>query len=188
MTKIFARSIAYAPPLLMLAACGSGQPDAAGGMGGPPGSGPPPLVEAITLRAQSVPNIIELPGRIEAVRTAEVRARADGIIERRLYQEGTDVRALSQSLAPPRADRTAVVLARTGAALGLRRRATVTASGVPGPDGSTGWDRLEVRFGWTRDLVEELLGYADAVVAESPEEVRREIVERLTGAVTGERP
>ena len=42
-------------------------------------------------RAQDVPNIVELPGRIEAVRTAEVRARADGIIERRLYQEGTDV-------------------------------------------------------------------------------------------------
>jgi proteasome accessory factor B len=102
--------------------------------------------------------------------------------------EGTDVRALSQSLAPPRADRTAVVLARTGAALGLRRSATVTAAGVPGPDGSSDWDRLEIRFGWTRDLVEELLGYADAVVAESPDEVRREIVERLTGAVTGERP
>jgi membrane fusion protein (multidrug efflux system) len=40
-----------------------------------------------------VPNVIELPGRIEAVRTAEVRARTDGIIERRLYTEGTDVGA-----------------------------------------------------------------------------------------------
>jgi len=42
--------------------------------------------------AGSVPNIVELPGRIEAVRSAEVRARTDGIISRRLYQEGTDVR------------------------------------------------------------------------------------------------
>lgn len=40
-----------------------------------------------------MPNIIELPGRIQAVRTAEVRARTDGIVERRLYEEGTNVRA-----------------------------------------------------------------------------------------------
>ena len=38
-----------------------------------------------------MPNIIELPGRIEAIRTAEVRARTDGIVEARLYREGTDV-------------------------------------------------------------------------------------------------
>lgn len=79
---------------LALAACGGGDAQqGGGGPGGPPGSGPPPLVEAITVRAQTIPNIVELPGRIEAVRTAEVRARADGIIERRLYQEGTDVAA-----------------------------------------------------------------------------------------------
>ncbi|MFD1787163.1 efflux RND transporter periplasmic adaptor subunit [Sphingomonas floccifaciens] len=81
---------------LALAACGSGG-DAppgggmpGGGAGGPP---PPTLVEAITVQTQTVPNIVELPGRIEAVRTAEVRARADGIIERRLFTEGADVRA-----------------------------------------------------------------------------------------------
>jgi membrane fusion protein (multidrug efflux system) len=51
------------------------------------------MVTAITLQAEAVPNVIELPGRIEAVRTAEVRARTDGIIERRLYTEGTDVGA-----------------------------------------------------------------------------------------------
>jgi membrane fusion protein (multidrug efflux system) len=40
-----------------------------------------------------VPNVIALPGRIEAVRIAEVRARVDGIVEKRLYREGSDVRA-----------------------------------------------------------------------------------------------
>lgn len=54
---------------------------------------PAPMVTAITLQAEAVPNVVELPGRIEAVRTAEVRARTDGIIERRLYTEGTDVGA-----------------------------------------------------------------------------------------------
>jgi len=81
--------------LLALAACGGGGAEAPGGMpGGAPGGAPPPtLVEAVTVQPQTVPNIVELPGRIEAVRMAEVRARADGIVERRLYTEGADVSA-----------------------------------------------------------------------------------------------
>ncbi len=35
----------------------------------------------------------ELPGRTSAFRVAEVRARVDGIVQRRLYAEGADVRA-----------------------------------------------------------------------------------------------
>lgn len=54
---------------------------------------PPPIVLVTTVTAASIPKIIELPGRIEAIRTAEIRARVDGIVERRLYQEGTDVPA-----------------------------------------------------------------------------------------------
>lgn len=77
----------------LLAACGGGQSEQ-GAAGGPPGAGGAPvLVDAITVRTTMVPNIVELPGRIEAVRTSEVRARADGIIERRLFTEGSDVRA-----------------------------------------------------------------------------------------------
>ncbi len=53
---------------------------------------PAPVVDVVTVTTGSVPNIVELPGRIEAVRSAEVRARTDGIVSRRLYQEGTDVR------------------------------------------------------------------------------------------------
>lgn len=54
---------------------------------------PPTTVLVISAAASPVSNVVELPGRIEAVRTAEVRARVDGIVERRLYQEGTDVPA-----------------------------------------------------------------------------------------------
>ena len=46
-----------------------------------------------------------------------------------------------QSLAPRQPDRTAVVLARPGAANGLRRRAEVSATGVTGPDGTLGLGR-----------------------------------------------
>jgi membrane fusion protein (multidrug efflux system) len=70
-------------PIAFLGACTQGAPPAP----------PPPEVEIITVRAQSVPNVIELPGRVQAIRTAEVRARVDGIVQRRLYEEGSDVRA-----------------------------------------------------------------------------------------------
>ena len=53
---------------------------------------PPPLVVVEALKGQSIPSITELPGRIEAMRTAEVRARVDGIVQKRLYEEGSDVR------------------------------------------------------------------------------------------------
>ncbi|WP_233870468.1 efflux RND transporter periplasmic adaptor subunit [Paraburkholderia adhaesiva] len=55
---------------------------------------PPPLpVLVTTVSSESIPKVVELPGRIEAIRTAEIRARVDGIVERRLYEEGTDVPA-----------------------------------------------------------------------------------------------
>ncbi|MEL7730734.1 efflux RND transporter periplasmic adaptor subunit [Citromicrobium bathyomarinum] len=50
-------------------------------------------VKAITVASQTIPNVIELPGRVEPVRTAEVRARVTGIVQERLYEEGTDIRA-----------------------------------------------------------------------------------------------
>jgi membrane fusion protein, multidrug efflux system len=58
-----------------------------------PPAPPPPQVDVIMVRLQPVANIVELPGRVAAIRTAEVRARVDGIVERRLFAEGSDVRA-----------------------------------------------------------------------------------------------
>jgi membrane fusion protein (multidrug efflux system) len=71
---------------LVLAACGDRQDVPAAAM-------PPVPVLVETVAASNVPDVVELPGRIEAVRTAEIRARVDGIVERTLYQEGTDLRA-----------------------------------------------------------------------------------------------
>ncbi|RQH05785.1 efflux RND transporter periplasmic adaptor subunit [Paraburkholderia dinghuensis] len=59
----------------------------------PAASAPPLPVLVTTVNTESIPKIVELPGRIEAIRTAEIRARVDGIVERRLYEEGTDVPA-----------------------------------------------------------------------------------------------
>jgi len=58
---------------------------AAGGM-------PPAQVGVVTVQFQSVPVISELPGRLEAVRTAQVRARVPGILQKRLFEEGSDVK------------------------------------------------------------------------------------------------
>lgn len=56
-------------------------------------SPPPTPVKVLTVGRSSAANAIELPGRVEAVRSAQVRARVDGIVLRRLYQEGSDVAA-----------------------------------------------------------------------------------------------
>ncbi|MCP3719256.1 efflux RND transporter periplasmic adaptor subunit [Paraburkholderia sp. CNPSo 3281] len=74
--------------MLLLAGNGCRDRQAQGGA-----APPPPSVLVETVAAQSIPREIELPGRIEAIRSAEVRARVDGIVERRLFEEGTDVRA-----------------------------------------------------------------------------------------------
>jgi membrane fusion protein (multidrug efflux system) len=76
--------------LVVLAACGCGKeaPPAAQGAQ----AAPAPDVEVITARPERVANTIEVPGRLQAVRIAEVRARVNGIVERRLYDEGTDVK------------------------------------------------------------------------------------------------
>src|SRR5687768_6576723 len=58
-----------------------------------PPAPPPPEVRIVTVRPQPVANVIDLPGRVQAVRTAEVRARVDGIVQRRLYRAGSDVGA-----------------------------------------------------------------------------------------------
>lgn len=59
-------------------------------------SSPLPTVEVVTPERQAVANIIELPGRVQAIRIAEVRARVNGIIQERLYEEGTAVEAGAQ--------------------------------------------------------------------------------------------
>lgn len=58
-----------------------------------PPAPPPPEVKVVAVASQPIVNIIEVPGRLQATRTAEVRARVDGIVQRRLYTEGTDVTA-----------------------------------------------------------------------------------------------
>ena len=78
----------------LLVACGdkAAAPAAAGG-GGAGGGMPPPVVGVVTVAPKQVALTTELPGRLEASRVAQVRARAAGIVQKRLFREGSDVGA-----------------------------------------------------------------------------------------------
>ncbi|WP_397451544.1 efflux RND transporter periplasmic adaptor subunit [Pseudomonas sp. NA-150] len=57
---------------------------------------PPPQVGVVTLQTQSYTLTTELPGRTTAYRVAEVRPQVNGIILKRLFTEGSDVKAGDQ--------------------------------------------------------------------------------------------
>jgi len=87
------RTLAVTSLFALLAACGSGDKQAPGaGPGGAPAM-PPPEVDVITVTPGSATLTQDLPGRLLAVRSAEVRARVEGVVEKRLYSEGSDVAA-----------------------------------------------------------------------------------------------
>lgn len=77
------------PLVLALAACGKGDAPQAGAGGGMP----PPEVGVLRVATSDVGLVTELPGRLEASRVAQVRARAAGIVLDRAFREGSDVRA-----------------------------------------------------------------------------------------------
>ena len=81
---VLLRSICVATAALALAACGQKQ------------SAPPqqtPEVGVITVEPTPVPVLTELPGRTSAFLVAQVRARVDGIVQRREFTEGSEVKA-----------------------------------------------------------------------------------------------
>ena len=82
---LFLHSLTFAP-LLLLAAC-SGEPDHA------PEEETPARVSVLTLNPG--PEILssELPGRVSAFRSAQVRPQVSGIVVQRLFEEGADVKA-----------------------------------------------------------------------------------------------
>jgi membrane fusion protein (multidrug efflux system) len=71
--------------LLSLAACSKGKEQ------GPPEM-PPPQVGVIKATQRSSPLTRDLVGRLSAYRSADVRARVPGVLLKRSYEEGTDVK------------------------------------------------------------------------------------------------
>ncbi|MFS2080053.1 efflux RND transporter periplasmic adaptor subunit [Telluria sp. Tellsp131] len=77
--------------VVMLSACGS-KDNAQAGPGAAGAKMPPPQVGVITTKIQPVALETELPARVEAIRTAEVRARVNGVVLKRLFTEGSLVK------------------------------------------------------------------------------------------------
>lgn len=94
--------------------------------------------------------------------------------------DNVDLREIARRLEPNTPPVEARVLMRHGRGAGLRRRATVTAIDVLGPDQSHGWDRLSLVG---TGLIDELLSLGPDVVVEGPAEVRNEVIARLRGVV-----
>jgi membrane fusion protein (multidrug efflux system) len=81
-----ALSVALLAAAAMLAACGKEA-------GGPP---PPPEVGVLTLEPRAVEITDQLPGRTTAFRVAEVRPQVTGIVQKRMFVEGGEVKAGEQ--------------------------------------------------------------------------------------------
>jgi membrane fusion protein (multidrug efflux system) len=53
----------------------------------------PPQVSTITVQPERAPRIADLPGRVDAVRDAQIRARVTGIVQKITFKQGGDVKA-----------------------------------------------------------------------------------------------
>jgi RND family efflux transporter MFP subunit len=105
----------------------------------PPSAPPPPKVSVVTVQAQAVPIVTELPGRVAGYRTADVRPQVNGIILKRLFVEGSDVKAGQQLYqidpAPYQASYDSAVAAHASAqALAERYKPLVEANAVSKQD------------------------------------------------------
>jgi membrane fusion protein, multidrug efflux system len=82
---------ATAALVILLSGCGKGAQSgaAAGGRGGPNG---PTTVGYVVVQQGSAPLEQELPGRVAAFQVSEVRPQVSGVVQRRLFQEGSFVR------------------------------------------------------------------------------------------------
>ena len=58
-----------------------------------PPSPPVPEVSTVTVQTQKIMLTTELPGRTSAFRVAEIRPQVSGLIQKRLFTEGSDVKA-----------------------------------------------------------------------------------------------
>ena len=78
---------------LALVACGNASSSSQGGRGGRGGRGPggPPTVGFVVVQQGSAPIVQDLPARVSAFQISEVRPQVNGVILKRLFQEGSIV-------------------------------------------------------------------------------------------------
>lgn len=82
----FSHSVLIIACAMVFSACGKGGGQQAGGP-----QMPPMEVGVVVVESGETPVTYDVSGRVVAYRTAEVRARVEGILEKRLYREGGEV-------------------------------------------------------------------------------------------------
>ena len=83
-------AVATMAALVLLSACGKKDAAPAGAPAG--GQMPAPEVGVVTAKFETVALQTELPARVEPIRTAQVRARVDGVVLKRSFTEGSIVK------------------------------------------------------------------------------------------------
>jgi len=84
MLPIPVRPLALAAAIALAAGCGKSQQQQQ--------TPPPPEVGVVQAKSESVPLTQDLVGRLSATRSADVRARVAGVLLKRVYTEGSDVK------------------------------------------------------------------------------------------------
>lgn len=84
-------AVVLAASVLLATGCdGGGGADAGGG---PPGAPPPPSVNVMAVVKGDINPVLEFVGQTAAVDTVELRARVEGFLTKRAFEEGDDVKA-----------------------------------------------------------------------------------------------
>lgn len=83
MSRSSATAVLVAASVLALCACGK--------KAAPPAP-PPPEVGVVAMHAETLPLTRDLVGRLSAFRSSDVRARVAGVLVKRVYREGSDVK------------------------------------------------------------------------------------------------
>jgi membrane fusion protein (multidrug efflux system) len=87
-TRRAASALAISLSLIVLTACGK-----QGGQNAGPGNMPPPEVNVVALESRDLAVDFEYVGQTAGSKETEIRARVPGILENRLYEEGSRVKA-----------------------------------------------------------------------------------------------
>jgi membrane fusion protein (multidrug efflux system) len=90
--KLYLRVFFILACVIVISGCADQNPEnPKGGNPGPEAEGARPQVGYITMQPRQITLTNELPGRVKAYRTAEIRPQVSGIIQSRLFREGSFV-------------------------------------------------------------------------------------------------
>lgn len=126
----------------------------------------PVEVDTIILKAEPVPLEVELPGRTVAYRVAEVRPQVNGIVTKRLFTEGSEVKAgeilyqIDPASYQARSDSARATLAKAKAAENLAKLKAARYRKLARTNAVSELDQLEIEAAWQQAVADVSLAEA----------------------------